>query len=184
MSQAARIQRAGCTSRQGLTLFDDSRRVGSLAAIGCLALALGLLVYLTERDIAGSALIPSVAALAGFQLFGALGPWLPSFVHPFAFSLFTAAALSPGSAWRYHACVFWCVVNLAFECGQYPLISAPLAKVLQGSFGPSSTARMVSNYFLRGTFDGGDIAAAVLGAVAAAVVLRLLQPVSESDHAS
>jgi hypothetical protein len=184
MSPAALTQGTGQASCRGSICWEQGRRVFTLASIGSLALALGLLVYLTDRDPASAALIPSVAALAGLQLFGAFGPWLPSLVHPFAFSLFTAAALPPGSAWRYHACVFWGVVNLAFEFGQHPQFSAPLAKALQAHFGASSTARMVSNYLLRGTFDLGDIAAAVLGAVAAAVVLRLLQPLWESDHAS
>lgn len=184
MSRVALIQRAGCANRLSSTRFEDCRRVVSLASIACLALALGLLVYLTDREPATAALIPSVSALAGLHLFGALGPWLPSFVHPFAFSLFTAAALPSGSAWRYHACVFWCAVNLVFEFGQHPQLGAPLAEALQGSFGASAPARWVSNYFLRGTFDGVDIASAVLGAVAAAVVLRLLQPLWESDHAS
>jgi hypothetical protein len=184
MSPAALIQRAGHAGRPGSARFESARRVVTLATIGGLALALGLCVYLTDRDPASAALIPSVAALAGSHFFGALASWLPSFVHPFAFSLFTAAALPSRSPWRYHACVFWCVVNLAFECGQHPRLSTQLAELLQGGFGPSSTARWVSNYFLRGTFDGGDIAAAVLGAVAAAVVVRLLQPLWESDHAS
>ena len=154
-----------------------------LVAVGCFALALGLLVYLADRDPAQAQLIPAVAALAGRQWFGPIGLWLPSLVHPFAFSLFTAAALPARSAWRYHACALWCVVNVAFELGQYPRASARLAEGLQDAFGSAAAGRSLANYFLRGTFDGADIAAAVLGAVAAACVLRLVQPTLENDHA-
>ena len=64
-----------------------------LAAIGCFALSVGTLVYLTDRDPAQSVLFPTIAVLGTGPVFGTLGPWLPSFVHPFAFSLFTAASL-------------------------------------------------------------------------------------------
>jgi len=151
-------------------------------AAGSLALAAGLLVYLTDRDAARAVLIPEVAALAGSKLFGALGQWLPSFVHPFAFGLFTAAALPPRSAWRHRACAAWCAINLAFECGQHPLASAPLAEVL-GGFRNSWLGRTLANYFLLGTFDGGDIVAAVLGSLAAVALLWLMQDSTEKVHA-
>ena len=151
--------------------------------MGCLALALGLLVYLADRDARHAVLIPAFAALAGSNLFGALGPWLPSFVHPFAFSLFTAAALPSRSAWRHGACAAWCAVNVAFEVGQHPNVSARLAEGLRANLGPSSVSRTLADYFLRGTFDLGDIVAAVIGAIVAAGVLRLVQGDSENHHA-
>jgi hypothetical protein len=43
---------------------------------------------------------------------------------------------------------------------------------------------MLANYFLRGTFDGADMIAAVLGALAAAAVLHCVQRRQEKDHAS
>jgi len=153
-----------------------------LVATGLMAMLVGLLVYLTDRDPAHAALIPAVAALAGASLFGALGQWMPSFLHPFAFSLFTAAVLPPRSAWRYRACAAWCAVNLAFECGQHPLASARLAEWVQG-FGNTLAGRMVANYFLLGTFDGGDIVAALLGGLAAVALLWCLPDTAEKVHA-
>ena len=112
-----------------------------LAASGTLALALGLLVYLADRDASRSLLIPAAAALSAGPLFGELGQWLPSFVHPFAFSLFTAAARPPGSAPAYRACAGWWAVNVAFEAGQHPRVSAPLAEFLAGGPGNGAATR-------------------------------------------
>jgi len=147
-----------------------------LVALGCAALALGWLVYLTDREASHALLVPTVAALAGGHWFGALGGSLPSFAHALAFSLLTAAALPPRSAWRYGACAAWFAVNVAFEVGQHAHVSARLADVLPASF--------VTNYFVGGTFDGGDIVAALLGALAAAIVLRSMPAISENQHAS
>lgn len=158
-------------------------RSARLAATAGGALLLGVLVYLTDRSAASATMIPSVEALAGGHVFGAVGQWLPSFVHPFAFSLLTAAALAAQCTWRYGACMAWCVVNLAFEVGQHPRVSAPLGHWLQRSCGPTSLTRPLAGYFLRGTFDRGDIAAAVLGALAAAAVLWFVRLRREITHA-
>lgn len=163
--------------------FTSPRRPALLATIGCLALAIGGLVYLADREAAHAMLMPSVAALAGSRLFGVFGQWLPSFVHPFAFSLFTAAVLPTGSAPRYGACAAWCTVNIVFELGQWPQASTHIAQVLRDRFGHAPLAQAFANYLVRGTFDGGDIAAVILGALAAAAVLRWTHAVPEADHA-
>lgn len=148
------------------------RQARLLTAAG-LALAAGTLVYLTDRVGARSLLLPTVAALADRQWFGVLGGWLPSFFHPFVFSLLTAAVLPPTSAPRYLVCVGWGLVNLMFEVGQHPRLSGPLAAVLPTDIG---------NYFVRGTFDIGDLMAIGLGSLTAAVFLRLVQPSLETRH--
>ena len=162
---------------------DPWRRPALMAATGCVALALGLLVYLLDRSPAQAMLIPSIAALAGSPVFGVVGQWLPSFVHPFAFSLFTAAALAPRPRPRYDACIGWGAVNIAFEFGQHPLLSGRIAEALQDTLGRTALTRSIANYFLRGTFDVADVLAALAGALAAAVVLRQLQPRREPEHA-
>jgi hypothetical protein len=166
------------------TASSKTKDVASLVVMGSTALALGLIVYLTDRNASHAVLIPAVAALAGSNLFGAAGQWLPSAIHPFAFSLFTAAALPSRSGWRYRACAAWCVVNVAFELGQHPLVSEYLVSAFPVHSSQSAPGRMLANYFLHGTFDGADILAAVFGAVAAAAVLRFVQHARERDHAS
>ena len=169
-------------SRRPAARLADRGSAACLAATGCLALVLGLLVYLTDREASHALLIPSVAALAGSGWFGVLGQSLPSLVHPFAFGLFTAAVLPSRSSWRYGACVVWCAVNVAFEVGQHAHVSARLAEVLHSSLGQTALTRTLANYLVRGAFDGGDIVAAVIGALAAAGVLRLVSSISENDH--
>ena len=143
-----------------------------LAALGCLALAAGTLVYLTDRDPSRTALIPAIPVLAGLGLFGGPGAWLPSFVHPFAFSLFTAAIQPARRSPAYWACALWWAINVAFEIGQAPSVSAGVADLLPRVPGPTWLAAALSDYLLRGTFTVADLVATTAGAAAAAAVLR------------
>ncbi len=124
-----------------------------VAAAGA-ALALGVAVYATGR--------------VGF---GPLGGWLPTWAHTFAFSLLTAAVLPPRSAARYGGCAAWCAVNLAFEIGQHPQVSGPLAQALQAGFGNAAPVRWLAAYFVHGSFDRADLLAALAGASMAAAAL-------------
>ena len=174
---------ANSTNRTTSTRTEDWRRTAVLAAIGALVFALGVIVYLTDRNTSHSTLIPSVVWLAGYNLFGMLGGWLPSFVHTFAFSLFTAAALPERSVPRYGACLAWFAVNAAFEVGQHPQISVRLAEALQDGLGGSPFSQPLASYFVYGTFDYGDIVAALLGALAAAAALHLMHRGRRAIHA-
>jgi hypothetical protein len=151
-------------------------------ALGCLALAIGVLVYVTDRNASASLLMPAWALTTNGNWFGAVGQWLPSFIHPFAFSLFTASLLSRASPWRYGACAAWCVVNIAFELGQHPDVKTPLAQAIVSGPFPGALQEVFANYFLHGTFDFFDIAAAILGALAAAGVLCLASRSQELRH--
>jgi hypothetical protein len=145
-----------------------------LAALGCLALAAGTLVYLTDRDPSRAALIPAIPTLAGFALFGGAGAWLPSFAHPFAFSLFTAALQPARRPPAYWPCALWWAINVAFEIGQAPSVRTDVANALPHLLGQSWLAGATSNYLLRGTFAVADIVAGTAGAAAAAAVLRFI----------
>ena len=79
-------------------------RPTSLAALGGLLLALGILVYLADRQPGHALLLPAWPRLADGAWFGSAGAWLPSFVHPLAFSLLTVAALGPSRRLRLGAC--------------------------------------------------------------------------------
>ena len=115
--------------------------------------------------------------------FGAVGSWLPSFVHPFAFALFFAA-LPPASATRgLRACVAWWAVNVAFEFGQLPAAAAAISAALGAVFGKFWPARALADYFVRGTFDRADLLAATAGALAAAcLILLLVEPKGDAQH--
>jgi len=145
----------------------------TLASVLCggLALGVGVMVYWTDRHHGSASLIPGAAVMTRQHFFGTLGGWLPSFVHPLAFSLFSAALLVPRPRWQYGACAFWFAVNVAFEIGQHPQIRGVLADALRHGLGQGHVARALENYFLRGTFDVGDLVAAALGAALAARIL-------------
>lgn len=161
----------------------QSATLGLLAAIGGFALVVGMLVYVADRDGARSALLPAIAAFHTGPYFGLLGLWLPSFVHVFAFSLFSAALLAPQPRWEYGTCAFWLAVNAVFEIGQHAQVRGRLADTLLQGLGDGPVARVLANYFLRGTFDMGDLAAAALGAVMAASILRCRRFHQENHHA-
>jgi hypothetical protein len=155
-----------------------------LAGTGGAALWLGLLVYLVDRPPSHALLIPDLGLSGGHHLFGALGQWLPSAVHALAFSLFTAAAMKPGSATHLGACTFWGVVNAAFEFGQHPAFSARWAAELQAGAGDGVITRSILTYLIRGTFDPGDVCAALLGASAAGAFLHFVDHDRGPHHAT
>lgn len=149
---------------------------GRLAAAGFLALALAALVYLTDRDPAHAALIPALPLLGTLQLFGAVGAWLPSLLHPFAFALFTAALQPRGAPPAYWACALWWVVGVAFEAAQSPPIGGALHPLLEVLPLPSEWMALVGRYMAIGTFDVADVIATTAGACAAAAALRSVHP--------
>lgn len=152
-----------------------------LFALGGLALVSGLLIYLTDRDASRTLLIPTVSLLAGANVFGLVGLWWPSFAHPFAFSLFTAAVAGPRVTPPYGACIAWGVLNLAMEFAQHPALSPRLVEALHSFPHGGRTSGAIANYLSRGTFDIADVAAIVAGAACAALVLRLAYPKEVRD---
>jgi hypothetical protein len=145
---------------------------GRLAAAGFLALALGVLVYLADRDPAHAALIPAIPRLGSLQLFGTVGGWLPSLLHPFAFALLTAALQPSGASPAYWACALWWAIGVAFEAAQAPAIGSALRPMLDLLPLPSEWIAAVGRYMSLGTFDAADVIATTAGACAAAAALR------------
>jgi hypothetical protein len=154
-----------------------------LTTVGSLGLALGALVYATDRDSTHVILFPTFATLATGPVFGAVGQWLPSFIHPFAFSLLTSAAVRRSTSPAYGACAAWWAVNVVFELAQHPRLSERFAESVQGLFRQTWLSRALANYALRGSFHIDDLAAATAGALVAAGVLALAHRV-EMRHES
>lgn len=157
------------------------RAIG-LVSMALIALLAGVLLYLSDRPVGSAWLIPAVPALHGLGLFGSASGWLPSFVHTIGFALLTAAALPARAGWQYGACLSWFTVDAAFELGQLPQVAPRLAGAIDDLFGPSRLGQHLGAYFMRGSFDVDDLAAAA-GALCAAILLRLAMPMKEFNHA-
>lgn len=152
-----------------------AREAMQLAAIGGAALLLGVLVYLADRPAGTATGLPAGVWRHGpTTLFGAVGAWLPSFVHPFAFALVTVALRPVTGAPALRVCAAWWAVNVVFEVGQRPEASHAIGAALRTGFGQDWPSRALANYFLHGTFDRADLLAATAGAVAAAWVIHLV----------
>jgi len=154
----------------------DPGRLVQVAQLGLavLALSIGLLLYLLDRPAGHAALIPAAWSrpAGGGAVFGAAAAWLPSFLHPFAFSLLTAATLPRSTAAAAGSCALWWGIGLGFEILQHPALALPVAAALHGVPGLQTLAR----FGLQGRFDLADIAALSAGACAAATLLFVFQP--------
>lgn len=139
------------------------------ASAGLFALGLGVSVYVADRETTFVLPWANTEWLRLCVRFGVLAQWLPSFFHVLAFSLLTATVLAREARPPYGACVAWCAVNMAFEVGQHPALGTSLANIANGLGAPPFLGR----YFVYGTFDIADLAATAIGALLAAVALRL-----------
>jgi hypothetical protein len=158
-----------------------------LACAALLLLLLGTAVYVLDRPAASAALLPAAweRSVAGVSWFGSVGEWLPSFVHAFSFSIFTALVLPPSPRRAAWACGSWALVDSLAELGQHHSVAAALAAALLGPDPTRPTNPVLATlarYFSQGSFDICDLAAGLTGAGLAYLGLhwidsrRTLQP--------
>lgn len=146
----------------------------SLIACGVVALALGVFVYLADRPAGSAALLPWAGIHSASALLGAIGGWLPSFTHVFAFAVLTAATARPALAPPYWTCLLWWTIDVAFEAAQVPAWQTPVVDTVRRWLGDSALTSLFTRYVERGTFDPGDLVAVTAGALAAAAMLALV----------
>jgi glucose/arabinose dehydrogenase len=141
--------------------------------LGLAVLLLGTLVYLVDRP-PEQAFVPSAFSLCQVFpcVFGRIGQSLPTFAHVFAFSLLTAVLLGGGKRPAIAICLGWMAIEAAFELGQHPALAPALVKLIPSWFDQIPVLQKTDSYFLRGTFDRGDILSIVLGALAAYAVIQ------------
>lgn len=89
---------------------------------------------------------------------------LPTLGHVFAFTVISAAFVDQKLRYIGLCAALWCLTNISFELLS-SLQTATVARVL-----PASVAQLVT----LGTFDFGDLGAAVLGAMLAVCVVQLV----------
>jgi hypothetical protein len=139
-----------------------------LAAVA--ALALGAALYIAGRPGGHVYLLASVPQLFSTtsRSLGGIGDFLPSFIHVFAFTLLSAAVLSPRTPGSTAAVVAaWCLTDGLFEFGQHPAVAPLIAALLPSWFDRVPLLENTGPYFLRGTFDPADLAAILAGAAVA-----------------
>ncbi len=142
--------------------------------IGIATLLVGLLVYLIDRP-------PDTAYfLAGWakdislhdkfpNMFGHIGSSFPAFAHVFSFILITAGILGSRKRGCLFICLFWLLIDGAFEMGQR-YSSTPL-KFIPSWFDGIPFLENTANFFRLGTFDYLDLIAFLLGTVFAYIIL-------------
>jgi hypothetical protein len=144
-------------------------------AIGTLALAVGLAVYLVDRPAEATYFVrqspvPITFSRSPPALFGRIGFYLPTFVHVFGFILITAGLTGAGPRGFLSIVAGWCLVDILFELGQkYHAV----VDWIPESFAGIPFLENTRSYFLRGRFDQLDILAVLLGALAACGVYWL-----------
>lgn len=139
-----------------------------LVGAGCLGV--GYVVYVIARPPTALDVVPRVPVLSASlppQMRAWLGP-VPTFIHTLAFSLMTASLVNGNRAWQLAVCGAWAAVEIFFEIVQHPSFKN---WILDGIPLVASMPYM-GDYLAHGTFDAGDIAAAVIGAGCAALFLH------------
>ena len=136
--------------------------------VGILSLSLGSLVYFYDRSPFHTYFLSQLNVIfytfnGPQKVFGPIGNNLPSFIHPFSFSLITAGFLSTNKSYFIPICAFWFLVNCAFELGQK--YGSLVLQILPDWLSYSTVFKISVIYFSGGTFDVRDIAAICLGSI-------------------
>lgn len=142
--------------------------------IGIAGLLIGSLVYLIDRPPNQTYFIyssPINISLFNIipNLFGVIGSSLPAFIHVFSFILITAGLIFCGKRGYLTICLFWFLVECAFELGQK--FDTWSSRMIPDWFAGIPFLENTKNYFLQGTFDFIDLVAIAFGTAIAYFVL-------------
>jgi DNA-binding beta-propeller fold protein YncE len=146
-------------------------------AIAAVALSVGLLVYLLDRQPEHVYFLSFglTAAHAPHALFGVAGNYLPAFLHVYAFMLLTVAVAGSSNARLIRIGAAWLVIASLFEFGQHPGVSPHIAASLPAWFAHLPVLDNTAAYFLRGTFDPLDFLSIAAGTVVASLTVALIR---------
>jgi hypothetical protein len=142
--------------------------------IGIAGLFAGTLVYLIDRPPDQTYFVSWSKITVGLfdahpNVFGAVGNYLPDFLHVFSFILITAGLLACQKAGCIIICLSWFTVDFVFELFQ-KFNTVPL-KIIPGWFKGIPFLENAESYFSRGTFDIFDLMAIATGSVIAYFIL-------------
>lgn len=119
----------------------------------------------------------AIARPAGHE--AALSLIAPSFIHVVAMVLLLAAVLRPTRRGTVALCASWVGINWLFELGQHRAWSGDIAAWVANACGEFAACERSRQFFLHGTFDAFDLAAAGVGGLAAWVVLSVTSGTQE-----
>lgn len=158
------------------------RETWILTGTGLLALAVGTLVYLIDRD---PNLVPFFSHFSLYGLippvFGTKGLSLPTFTHVFALSLLTVAVLGSRRLAALAVCCSWLAIDMAFEVAQHPAIATHLSAAIDAGPAWLSALDPVRRFAIYGTFDTLDLFSIFLGAGLAFALIHLVSG-SPDEH--
>ncbi len=136
-------------------------------AIG--VLAIGVLVYLLDRQPGSVYFIPDWISLANnlSPIFGQIGHHLPTFVHVYAFILLTVVVAVPAISKLVPVCLAWFAIDSLFEVAQLNPIAQWIGSHTPIWFSGIPFLDNTADYFLSGTFDMLDLLSIATGALVA-----------------
>lgn len=139
------------------------------------ALILGLCIYLFDRNPETVYFISNRFSLEGETnpIFGAIGNYLPAFLHVYAFILLTVVVFAKSHRQILIICAGWLIIDSLFEIGQVDFIAESIASHTPGWFTGVPFLENTSNYFLMGTFDILDLLSIAAGTLAAYITTNL-----------
>ena len=167
-----------------LVCTEQRRPEVSLLLLATLLLASCILLYALDRGGAVYFLPDWAAEPNRPDIFGTLGAHLPTFLHPFAFILITAAVLRPWPRLLPAICVAWFVVECLFELGQMSPFDSRIAAAMPSWFDSVPILQIAADYFTRGTYDSLDVLSIGLGTVIAYPIVRTLFEETHDDQAA
>ena len=144
--------------------------------IGATAFFIGILVYLVDRPPDQTYFVyKSFVNISLYHilpnLYGIIGNSLPSFAHVFSFILITAGLIASKKSQFIIICLFWFLIDSVFELGQK--FSTMFIKFIPGWFTSIPFLENTRDYFVRGTFSFGDMAAIFIGTITAYFILMI-----------
>jgi len=134
-----------------------------------IALLIGTAVYLLDRR-PETVYFMTHWMVGGHRtspFFGTLGNHLPTFVHVYALILLSAVVAVPSRGYVLAICLFWLVLDSAFEFAQTSFIAGAIADHVPEWFGAIPFLENISRYFVAGTFDVLDLYSIAAGSFAA-----------------
>ena len=143
---------------------------------GATILLLGILVYLVDRPPDQTYFVnKSIINISLYHilpnLYGIIGNSLPSFAHVFSFILITAGLIASKKRGFIIICLFWFFVDSVFELGQG--FRSLFIQFAPDWFASIPFLENTTDYFVRGTFSFGDMAAIFIGTITAYFMLML-----------